>query len=58
MSAYDYLTGAVSDPRDNVGKVRKFVPSRAQGVNNPNAGAGAKSAVADLIAQYPSEFPI
>ena len=35
MSAYDYLTGNVVDPYDNVGKIRK-IGHRAPGINNPN----------------------
>lgn len=35
MSAYDYLTGNVNDPYDNVGKVRKFNNHKAVGASNP-----------------------
>lgn len=36
MSSYDYLTGAVSDPYDNVGKVRKQ-GAKGLGQMNPNS---------------------
>ena len=52
MSAYDYLTGAVSDPYDNVGKIRKL-GHKGFGLNNPNnpnANAG-KTSIGELIAQ-------
>ena len=47
MSAYDYLTGNVVDPYDNVGKVRKF-GHRNPGTNNPN---NHQSSIQDLLAQ-------
>ena len=50
MSAYDYLTGNVVDPRDNVGKVRKF-GHKGQGLLNPNNPNIPKSSIGDLIAQ-------
>ena len=46
MSAYDYLTGNVVDPYDNVGKIRKF-GHRAPGANNPN---NHQSSIQDLLA--------
>ena len=50
MSAYDYLTGNVVDPYDNVGKVRKF-SYKAAGVNNPSIQAlQGKGSVGDLMA--------
>ena len=49
MSAYDYLTGAVNDPYDNVGKVRKF-GRRATGEANPQANR-IHSSMGDLIGQ-------
>ena len=51
MSAYDYLTGAVSDPYDNVGKIRKL-GHKGFGLNNPNnpsANVG-KTSIGELIA--------
>ena len=52
MSAYDYLTGNVVDPYDNVGKVRKF-GHKAAGVNNPanQAALQGKASIGDLLAQ-------
>ena len=53
MSAYDYLTGNVVDPYDNVGKVRKF-GHKASGANNPNQAAmilGKNGNIGDLLAQ-------
>ena len=52
MSAYDYLTGNVVDPYDNVGKVRKF-GHKASGTNNPNQAAmllGKNGNIGDLLA--------
>ena len=48
MSAYDYLTGNVNDPYDNVGKIRKF-GHKASGANNP-INAGQKNSMVDLLA--------
>ena len=53
MSAYDYLTGQVSDPYDNVGKIRKL-GHKALGLNNPNnpgAAPNHKSSLGDLLVQ-------
>ena len=62
MSSYDYLTGVASDPRDNVGKVRKMGHHKGFGSNNPDLASNKRAGmgIGDLINQtyVPVELPL